>query len=244
MKKTFICLLAVLTFFLFSEVKALENIIIDDFELSPRFNKDIFIYNVFVNNDTSVININAVPSKNETIINGNGTFNIDQNFTNFTIEVMNENKNIEKYEINVYKNYKKTSDNSSSKLIKLEIKGYDIEFSPNKLNYNINIEDENYLEISYETENDNSKVILTGNENLKYGNNEILITVYSKDEKNKTIYNINVNKLKNVFNDISSDNNVVIMSSSQKNLLKVGIVVVAFIVELILYKILFPRRKN
>lgn len=244
MKKTFICLLAVLTFFLFSEVKALENIIIDDFELSPRFNKDIFIYNVFVNNDTSVININAVPSKNETIINGNGTFNIDENFTKFTIEVMNENKNIEKYEINVYKNYKKTSDTSSSKLIKLEIKGYDIEFSPNKLNYNINIEDENYLEISYETENDDSKVILTGNENLKYGNNEILITVYSKDEKNKTIYNINVNKLKNVFNDISSDNNVVIMSSSQKNLLKVGIVVVAFIVELILYKILFPRRKN
>lgn len=244
MKKTFICLLAVLTFFLFSEVKALENIIIDDFELSPRFNKDIFIYNVFVNNDTSVININAVPSKNETIINGNGTFIIDENYNNFTIEVMNENKNIEKYEINVYKNYKKTSDNSSSKLIKLEIKGYDIEFSPNKLNYNINIEDENYLEISYETENDNSKVILTGNENLKYGNNEILITVYSKDEKNKTIYNINVNKLKNVFNDISSDNNVVIMSSSQKNLLKVGIVVVAFIVELILYKILFPRRKN
>ena len=244
MKKTFICLLAVLTFFLFSEVKALENIIIDDFELSPRFNKDIFIYNVFVNNDTSVININAVPSKNETIINGNGTFNIDENFTKFTIEVMNENKNIEKYEINVYKNYKKTSDTSSSKLIKLEIKGYDIEFSPNKLNYNINIEDENYLEISYETENDDSKVILTGNENLKYGNNEILITVYSKDEKNKTIYNINVNKLKNVFNDISSDNNVVIMSSSQKNLLKVGIVVVAFIVELILYKILFPRRNN
>ena len=244
MKKTFICLLAVLTFFLFSEVKALENIIIDDFELSPRFNKDIFIYNVFVNNDTSVININAVPSKNETIINGNGTFNIDENFTKFTIEVMNENKNIEKYEINVYKNYKKTSDTSSSKLIKLEIKGYDIEFSPNKLNYNINIEDENYLEISYETENDDSKVILTGNENLKYGNNEILITVYSKDEKNKTIYNINVNKLKNVFNDISSDNNVVIMSSSQRNMLKVGIVVVAFIVELILYKILFPRRKN
>ena len=107
MKKAFICLLAVLTFFLFDKVLALENIIVDNYDLSPRFNKEIEKYNVFINKDIEEVTINAVPSNNETILSGNGTFKIDKDYTEFIIEVMNESKNIDKYKINVYKNYKK-----------------------------------------------------------------------------------------------------------------------------------------
>ena len=245
MKKAFICLIVVLTFFSYAKVYALENIRVDNYELSPRFDKNTHKYNVFVGSSIKEITINAIPSENEEIVSGNGTFEIKKDSEIFVIEVKDSSQNIKKYEINVYKDYKKINNKSSSKLIDLQIKGYEIDFDPNVLNYTINIDNEEYLEIYYEAESDNAKVILTGNENLNYGSNEILITVFSQDEKQKTIYSVNVNKLKDVFHNTSnSKTDNVTMRANQRNFLKVIICLVALFTEIIFYKILFSKKKN
>lgn len=56
MKKTFL----LLTFFLFiTNVKAINNITINNNQIIPEFNKSVKTYNVFVNDETEIITINA-----------------------------------------------------------------------------------------------------------------------------------------------------------------------------------------
>ncbi len=244
MKKVYMSFIVVLTFFLFVKVNALENIKVDNFNLSPRFNKNISKYNVYVNENTTEVVISAILSDDEINVIGTGTYNIINGLNTFLLEVENKDNKINKYEIIVYKNYNKDEYINSSKLSSLEIEGYDIKFNPNILNYYINIDYEEQLNINYELEDDNAKVVLTGNDNLKYKDNQITITVYSKDNKNKTIYRVNVNKIKEVFNNTSNskNNNNIVMSTSERNKLKIIIISIVFILEFIFYKIFF--RKN
>ena len=244
MKKVYMSFIVVLTFFLFVKVNALENIKVDNFNLSPRFNNNISKYNVYVNENTTEVVISAILSDDEINVIGTGTYNIINGLNTFLLEVENKDNKINKYEIIVYKNYNKDEYINSSKLSSLEIEGYDIKFNPNILNYYINIDYEEQLNINYELEDDNAKVVLTGNDNLKYKDNQITITVYSKDNKNKTIYRVNVNKIKEVFNNTSNskNNNNIVMSTSERNKLKIIIISIVFILEFIFYKIFF--RKN
>ena len=246
MKKACICFEAVLTFFLFGKVYALDSISVDNLDLSPRFEKQITKYNVYVDDDKTEININATLSEDEIEVIGLGNYNITDGVNTYEIKAINKNNNITKYEINVYKNYQKNNYINSSKLLNLRIDGYEIDFNPNTLDYYVNIDYEENLNVHYETEDDDAKVILTGNENLKYGNNKIIITVYSMDNESKTIYTIFVNKLKQVFNNINTNNKTenLVISSSQRSIIKTAIVIITLVLEIIFYKIIFIRKKS
>ena len=66
MKKTFL----LLTFFLFiTNVKAINNITINNNQIIPEFNKNIETYNVFVNDEIEIITINAEIEENEEVTN-------------------------------------------------------------------------------------------------------------------------------------------------------------------------------
>ena len=80
----------ILTFFLFTlSLNAIENITINNYDLAPRFDKDIKVYNVYTSINTEIITINVIQNEGETIT-GNGSKSLK--------------KGVNKFEINSYLN--------------------------------------------------------------------------------------------------------------------------------------------
>ena len=86
---------------------------------------------------------------------------------------------------------------SSDSLIKLlEIKGYEIDFEPNKHNYKIKVKNNvNSLDLNIVLNDPNATYKVTGNENFKVGENTVEITVTAEDGTTST-YTIEVEKEK------------------------------------------------
>ena len=104
-----------------------------------------------------------------------------------------DEKNTEEYKFIIYRG--ETTD-GSNKLAGLNIKDYNIneQFDENTLDYTASVpyEVEN-LEINATSADENAKVEIKGNNNLKVGENVITITVTPTDEENEIkIYNITV----------------------------------------------------
>ena len=90
------------------------------------------------------------------------------------------------------------TNNSMLKIMRLDKEGITPEFSPNIKEYYFTTDlSTNSLNITAIPEAENSKVSITGNENLKEGLNKILIEVTSSDNTSKSVYTINVTKTDN-----------------------------------------------
>ena len=95
----------------------------------------------------------------------------------------------------------KNNDRSNSKLqnLRLNIEGMVPDFNKDIYNYYLTVNDNiNNIEVLTIGENNNSKITVTGNENLKDGLNIIKIQVTSEDETNTNEYIINVTKTNNI----------------------------------------------
>ena len=249
MKKVLLYILyAVITFFSFAlKYECLSNISISGETLVPIFNKNIYKYNIYT--DKNEININGVLEEEDNYIEGTGKIELKDGENNISLKLVLKNGEIKHYNLVVFLNYKNQNDSSNSLLKKLKIKGYDINFDSNIFNYNLNIKDEEYLTIEYECVSENAKVLLEGNSNLKLGNNKIIITVTSEDKENKSIYTLNINKIKTVFKESETDekNNVFKKSNftdKDKLVLKISIVTIIGIIIITLMYLLFFTRKQ
>lgn len=90
------------------------------------------------------------------------------------------------------------TNNSMLKIMRLDKEGITPEFSPDIQEYYFTTDlSTNSLNITAIPEAENSKVSITGNENLKEGLNKILIEVTSSDNTSKSVYTINVTKTDN-----------------------------------------------
>lgn len=90
------------------------------------------------------------------------------------------------------------TNNSMLKIMRLDKEGITPEFSPDIKEYYFTTDlNTNSLNITAIPEAENSKVSITGNENLKEGLNKILIEVTSSDNTSKSVYVINVTKTDN-----------------------------------------------
>lgn len=165
------------------KVKAIENITINNENLSPVFNSDIKVYNYFTYSDS--INIQVKSKENEQVT-GSGVFSLNDDLTTFKVT-----SNDKEYTINVFKNYHK--EELTPVLNDLIIEGYDINFDTNIHEYDINIKDETHLNINYDLSNDEAYVSITGNGNFNSSDNIIKINVNNKDE-----YIIHAHKSMNV----------------------------------------------
>ena len=154
------------------KVKAIENITINNENLSPVFNSDIKVYNYFTYSDS--INIQVKSKENEQVT-GSGVFSLNDDLTTFKVT-----SNDKEYTINVFKNYHK--EELTPVLNDLIIVGYDINFDTNIHEYDINIKDETHLNINYDLSNDEAYVSITGNGNFNSSDNIIKINVNNKDE--------------------------------------------------------------
>ena len=159
-----------------------------------------------------------------------------------------DEKNTEEYKFIIYRG--ETTD-GSNKLAGLNIKDYNIneQFDENTLDYTASVpyEVEN-LEINATAADENAKVEIKGNNNLKVGENVITITVTPTDEENEIkIYNITVIREEYVSEEPTSEfvPGVIDKKDNSNIILIILIVLVSLtIIGVAAYLIFFNKKKN
>lgn len=217
----------VIIFFSFIKVFALENIKINNESLSPYFETNIRKYNYFT--DSSNVKIVVKSSKDENV-SGSGIFEVKDGKNIFYIE----SDKTGKYEINVFKNYKKDTTDKCI-LTSLNIEGYDINFNSNKYDYKININDEKNLNINYETIGKSDAKII-GNGNFNKTDNLIEVICGNSEYKIHALKSINVSK------NIDNKKEYKTMSYTSKEILKVVIVIISSSILVGYFYILFIKK--
>ena len=208
------------------KVKAIENITINNENLSPVFNSEIKVYNYFTYSDS--INIQVKSKENEQVT-GNGVFSLNDDLTTFKVA-----SNDKEYTINVFKNYHK--EELTPVLNDLIIEGYDINFDTNIHEYDINIKDETHLNINYDLSNDEAYVSINGNGNFNSSDNIIKINVNNKDE-----YIIHAHKSMNV-SLIEDTNEYKELSGIKKEIVILLIVTISCTLVFLFYYSLFINK--
>ena len=213
----------IIIYFLFiNNIKAIENITINDQPLIPYFDKETFVYNYYTDNNE--VNIEVIENEN--------------NVKSYDYYLYNDDNlvEIDKYKINVYKNY--NSDKVDESYIKsLTIKNYDINFDKNKYEYQITIGDESNLDIEYELSNYNDKLIIKGNGNFNRSDNIIKVILYDKEYTIHAYKTVQVSK-------IIENNNIKEMSKSKKEIVKILIVTISCLIVLGFSYILFIDKRT
>lgn len=159
-----------------------------------------------------------------------------------------DEKNTEEYKFIIYRG--ETTD-GSNKLAGLNIKDYNIneQFDENTLDYTASVpyEVEN-LEINATVADENAKVEIKGNNNLKVGENVITITVTPTDEENEIkIYNITVIREEYVSEEPTSEfvPGAIDKKDNSNIILIILIVLVSLtIIGVAAYLIFFNKKKN
>ena len=208
------------------KVKAIENITINNENLSPVFNSDIKVYNYFTYSDS--INIQVKSKENEQVT-GSGVFSLNDDLTTFKVTSIDK-----EYTINVFKNYHK--EELTPVLNDLIIVGYDINFDTNIHEYDINIKDETHLNINYDLSNDEAYVSITGNGNFNSSDNIIKINVNNKDE-----YIIHAHKSMNV-SLVEDTNEYKELSGIKKEIVILLIVTISCTLVFLFYYSLFINK--
>ncbi len=208
------------------KVKAIENITINNENLSPVFNSEIKVYNYFTYSDS--INIQVKSKENEQVT-GNGVFSLNDDLTTFKVA-----SNDKEYTINVFKNYHK--EELTPVLNDLIIEGYNINFDTNIHEYDINIKDETHLNINYDLSNDEAYVSINGNGNFNSSDNIIKINVNNKDE-----YIIHAHKSMNV-SLIEDTNEYKELSGIKKEIVILLIVTISCTLVFLFYYSLFINK--
>lgn len=159
-----------------------------------------------------------------------------------------DEKNTEEYKFIIYRG--ETTD-GSNKLAGLNIKDYNIneQFDENTLDYTASVpyEVEN-LEINATSADENAKVEIKGNNNLKVGENVITITVTPTDEENEIkIYNITVIREEYVSEEPTSEFVPgAIDKKDNSNIILIILIVLVLltIIGVAAYLIFFNKKKN
>lgn len=185
----------------------LKSLIVGRYDLNPNFDKNRFEYVVNVLNSTDVLNIKAeVLHKKAKIISGTGNINLNGKSTIHEIKVAAEDGTILTYTIKINKLESLDNISSDATLKSLILDGY-------TLNPDFISDEEVYsIKVPYTLESVDvlaipnmltSLVMISGNKNLKVGNNLITIKVIAEDGTEK-IYKVNVERLSADIDDINA----------------------------------------
>ena len=138
-------------------------------------------------------------------LNGNFYTNkaqeVDTSFNNLQVNITSSNNNKSILQKQEEEETGESNNRSNSKLqnLRLNIEGLVPEFNKDVFDYYLTINNNiNNLEILTVPENKNSKIEITGNENLREGLNIIKVQITSEDNTSSTSYIINVTKTNNI----------------------------------------------
>lgn len=146
-----------------------------------NFQRDMLNYEVNVPYEVDSINLYVEPESSYATyeITGNGLLNVGKN--NLTVRVVALNGDARIYNIVVNRQDKDDFELSSNNNLKtLEIEGYDVNFQKDILEYTIYVENFDDLKIDAIPEDENAKVVIQGNYDLKNDDN-ISIIVTAED---------------------------------------------------------------
>ncbi len=169
---------------------------------NQTFDKEINSYTIEVGaEDDNIEFTGTLEDSNATVLGlKNYDLNIGENTINITVTSESGLTNI--YTITVNR-----SEVKSAYLTDLKIKGYDLDQTFNKeiFEYYVDVDYEvTELELSYEKEESNATVVVTGNENFEIGMNEVHIKVTSSDNSLEEEYILYVNRQMSSNNFLSS----------------------------------------
>lgn len=235
--------LIIIMFFLsFNNLKALEGISINHEDIYPLFNKDIHIYNAYVNKDTQIVTINVKTEENEVVTNA-GSKSLKFGLNSFEI-IAYKNNAPSVYILNIVRG-EENIDKTNAYLKNLSIDNYKIDFDKNIFNYEISINELKKLNVNYETESEGAKVVLK--EDLTNEKGYIKLEVISEDKSKSNIYYININKK---VNNISKEIKTGIFDKSNLTedklyIIRSSIILAeAIILGILFYFIVLKKRTN
>ena len=164
--------------------------------INPDFDKNIKEYYLIVNEDIRDLDITAVAENKEAQVNITGNKNLKIGLNKIKIKVTSKDKSkTNEYTINVTKTENEKSANADLETLAVEYFDLTPEFDKNITNYSSEVSNEvNKLNILAIPSDESAKVKITGNENLKVGDNQITIRVTARDGITNKKYYINVHK--------------------------------------------------
>lgn len=168
----------------------LKSLVVENFDIIPNFSSDVTEYTLDVTSEVNELTIKAEPEDSKATVTIKGEKELKEGENMVIISVDAEDGTTKLYEIKVTK-----KDKTVFGLTSLKIKDANIEFKPDVYNYSINIKsDVDILEIQAVASEEGATVEITGNEELKEGENIITIIVSSKDGEKKATYQIKATK--------------------------------------------------
>lgn len=184
----------------------LKSLTVGRYDLNPSFNKDNFEYVVNVLKNTDSVNIKAETLHSKAkIISGTGNVDLNSTSTFHEIKVKAEDGTILTYTLKI--NKLESSDVSSDATLKtLILDGYSLnpDFISDEEIYSIKVPfDLTNLDVLAIPNIATSLVMISGNKNLKVGNNLVTIKVIAEDSTEK-IYKVNVERLDESIDDTNA----------------------------------------
>lgn len=126
---------------------------------------------------------------------------VDTSFNSLQVNIIDVNNNKSILQKQAEEEIGESNNRSNSKLqnLRLNIEGLVPEFNKDVFDYYLTVNNNiNNLEILTMPENKNSKIEITGNENLREGLNIIKVQITSEDNTSSSSYTINVTKTNNI----------------------------------------------
>ena len=175
-----------------------------------NFKSDITTYDVSVEQSVSSITITSelTDSKAKYVTGyGNRKVTLKDGLNTILIKVMAENESVKTYTLNIIRGeiQMDPNDKSNAYIQGITIDNYNINFSKDVFEYNLQINNEASLNIVVQMENGNASYEILNNENLKDGS-QIIINTTSSDGENKLEYKINISSKQNVVDDNKNNN--------------------------------------
>ena len=225
-----------------SNEKNLKSLTIDgDYELTPKFDKDVTEYSLSVGSDVESIKINAEAVDDNAKVEIIGNDKLLEGENTIEIKVTAEDGTVRTYKINVTKGEEIVSTDFG--LSELSVRGYTLtpNFSTNVYEYKLDIEDETVtrLDVNANSTVEGATVDIAGNNNLKLGENIITILVKSEDGEEIVTYQIVVN-----ITEKTQENGQIIAGIDNKNLYMYSGIGLGVLIVIIIVAVIIVKRRN
>ena len=167
--------------------------------INPIFDKSIKEYYLLVDENVRELDITAIPENDEAQVNITGNKNLKNGLNKIKIKVTSKDKTkTNEYTINVTKTSNEKNANADLEMLAIEYFELIPEFDKNVTNYSVEVSNEvDKLNILAISSDESAKVDISGNENLKIGNNNIIINITAKNGVTNKKYYINVHRRSN-----------------------------------------------
>ena len=164
--------------------------------VNPNFDKDIIEYYLTVDDSIDNIDVTAIAENKDANVEISGNKGLKNGVNKIKILVTSKDKTTKKeYIINVTKTDNVEAANTNLETLAVEYYTLSPEYNANVTNYNVEISNlTNDLNILAIPEDEDAKVDINGNKNLKTGNNKVIISVTAENGTTKKDYLINVYK--------------------------------------------------